>query len=402
MARSRSSHLRLTVLPIFFNLMILIGAAFSAIQMRFLVPIGQNINSENYAPHNYIHWLISIAGGMCLAYILAVVLHYGFGIQWLTPWRQLRVLLASIGFISILALVSLESGALEVVYFVSLALTFGSSVITIPSSLRATAYKRTTVDEDILRLLEQRFSIMVWLQYRMAARYSQQVLGLAWVILEPLMLAVVMTIAFTRFLGLRSTEVPYISFLLSGLVIFNFFRQCVSRSTRALVFESSLIKQVYFPREILILLIVGEEAIDAAFAFLVLVVINLLLGITPSIYFLLFPIPVFFLLCFTTGLTLVLGWLGLIIRDLEQLANIALRLLFYVTVLYSGQDLGGYAFLVYLNPLIGILEVFRDCVLYTRMPDFSDLFLSGSISLLLLYIGYVVYKVKEDRFADFV
>jgi len=383
-----------------FNALILAGAMFSAIQLRFLLPLGHDMDATTYTVNQYMAWFRSVVGGYTIAYGLAWGL-WGIGYGWITPYRQLRVLIvAVVG--SLIVASSAAIDGIEQIYFLMMSILVGVSLITIPSRLRAGAYVMTTIDEDIRLLWGQRYSIVVWLRYRMVARYTQQVFGVGWVLFEPLLVSGVMTIAFVYFLGANSGDVPYISFLLSGLVVYNFFRQCLARSAWLIINEGKLIKQVYFPREILVLLIVGEEVFDAFFTFLVLVGLNAVFGIYPSVYLLLVPIPLFFLGALSVGVSFIVAWWSFIFRDIQQLVNIFLRLFFYVTVLYAGQSFGGYDFLIYLNPLIGIVQFFRDCVIYTTAPDFSDLFLSGTMSMVVLYVGYVVYKVKEDRFADFV
>jgi len=221
-------------------------------------------------------------------------------------------------------------------------------------------------------------------------------------VLLPLATSAVLAFAFTQLLGRAGGfSVPLICFILSGQVIFDIFRSSVQKSLTTIMGNIGVIKQVYFPREIIIILNLGETMVDLFFTFIVLMAINALYGIYPNIYYIYLPIPIFLMFALSAGLAFIFSWVSLLIRDMKQLVGVLLQLLYFTVVLYSPERAASeYEFIMAANPLSAIVVAFRDIVLYARPPDLQELFVPIVLSVALLYYGYVFFKVNEDRFVD--
>lgn len=385
------------------NFAIMCGGMLIAVWLRLQIGIGNLLGAEYRAQSPLLYLLLAL-GAVC-AYGLAALLPPESRIgRWLAPWRQFRILmtgtLLAAGAVAVLLP---DISKLQLVYFVAATFAVGVAVVVLPTRLRASAYQDSDISGDLHNIYQHRQLISIWLRYRIQSRYSQTFLGILWIVLLPLSMSLVLTFAFTQLLGrVGDLSVPFVSFLLSGQVMFGVFSQVVNNSKNEVLSMMGVIKQVYFPREIIILLTVGEALVDFTFMLVVLVGINLLLGIPPTWYYLLLPLPLLLMVVLSLGVGLAVSWLSMIVRDMQQLIGVVLQLLFYMTVLFSADNVDPrYAFLMSINPVSAIVETFRDLTIYARMPDIVRLYLPIVLSLVILYLGYVFFKVNEDRFADY-
>lgn len=299
-----------------------------------------------------------------------------------------------------------EVSLLQIGYFIIATGMVGVLVIVLPERLRATAYLQTTVADNARDFWVHRHLLLIWLKYNIEARYRQTILGIVWIVLLPLAHALVLAFAFTELLGAKKIlDVPFVAFILSGIVSFGIFQTIVFKSRGAILSSRGLIKQVYFPKEILVFLLVGEALVDFVFSFAATIFVLLVFYQSRiNSYYVLIPIPIFILTALATGLAFFVGWFSMVIRDLEQLVAIFMQLLYYSTVLYSPTRVSNPTVkrIMALNPVAAPVAAFRDIVLYERAPDWVSLYLSGVLAVVLLYLGYVVFKVNEDRFVDMV
>ena len=385
------------------NFAILTGGMLVAVWIRLRIRIGQPLGPE-YEAHNLLLYGL-LGAAVLLAYGLARLLPVNSRIgRWLAPWRQFRLLLVALVISGGLVVVLLpEISQLQMVYYVLLTVVLGGVVVVVPARLRASAYVQSTAWQDMVEIYHQRHLVSIWLRYTIQSRYSQTILGILWIVLLPLSMSFVLAFAFTQLLGRsQNIGVPFVAFLLSGQIMFGIFNHVVTNSRNAILGAMGIIKQVYFPREVIILLIAGEAIVDFVFTFVAFIIIALFFGLTPNIHYLLLPIPIALMVCLSMGVGFIVSWLSMIVRDMQQLVGVGMQLLFYVTVLFSSQGVDPrYEFLMSVNPVSALVEAFRDIVLYDRAPDPVRLYLPVVMSLALLYSGYVLFKVNEDRFADY-
>jgi lipopolysaccharide transport system permease protein len=265
-------------------------------------------------------------------------------------------------------------------------------------------YPTQSVRTYLHELHSRRTLVRLWLTYRIEARYAQTILGILWVVLLPVSTSLVLAFALTQFVG-HSGEVgnvPYVAFLLAGLAIFEVGRMIILRAQGTLYEVTHVINRVYFPREIVLLVMVGEVLVDFCINFVAMVGINaLFFQVYPNIYYIFIPLIVLIMVAFSLGLALMIGWYGLLISDLQPLLTIIMQLLFYLTVLFSRTDASSLAItILHFNPLALLLEAFRDVVLYAQAPNMLNLAFMACLALALLYVGYITFKVNENRFVE--
>ncbi|MGD9973843.1 MAG: ABC transporter permease [Desulfatirhabdiaceae bacterium] len=233
-------------------------------------------------------------------------------------------------------------------------------------------------------------------------RYKQAVIGIAWSILQPLFTMVVFSIIFGALAKLPSEGVPYPILTFAALLPWQFFAHSMTSSSQSIVGNASIISKVYFPRLIIPTSAVISGTIDFCISFVILIGMMVWYKIIPTaniIY-----LPLFLLLAFTAALGVGL-WLSAL--------NAEFRDVFYVVpfLIQGGQYISPVAYsssiiperwkLLYsLNPMVGVIDGFRWCIIGTATPNWTGIIIS-TISVLIIFMGGLLYFRKMERtFAD--
>jgi ABC-type polysaccharide/polyol phosphate export permease len=232
-------------------------------------------------------------------------------------------------------------------------------------------------------------------------KYRGSVIGFLWSLANPILMAIVYTVAFTKILQLRSDG--FVFSLMLGLLAWTFFASSASMSTGAIVDNGGLVKSVWFPRAILPTATVLFNL--AQYILSVLVIVPLMLawyGIAPAAPMLLFPIFVGLQLAFTVGVALLLATGSAFLRDVRHLVEIAITMLFWMTpIVYSVEKLEDpFRRLILLTPMSPYVAAYQDIFYYRRWPDLSIWSTAIAYAVLTLAIGLWVIVRHEDSFAE--
>lgn len=236
------------------------------------------------------------------------------------------------------------------------------------------------------------------------ARYKQSFLGYFWIILNPFFQMLIMSFVFSNVMRIQDIGIPYPLFIYVGLLPWLFFSNSLSSSMGVLETNSSLIKKIYFPREILVLSTVVAKLFDFLLALLIFFLMLIVFKIKFTFYLLLL-IPIFLIqFVFTFGLSLFLASINLFYRDIQNLFNLILILWFYLTpVLYAVEFFPErYRWIFKMNPLSVFINAYRQVIFGASLPSFSSLGVGILISVLLFLFSYKVFKKLEGTFADVV
>lgn len=233
-------------------------------------------------------------------------------------------------------------------------------------------------------------------------RYKQTILGVAWAILQPAALTIIFTVVFGIFLKVDSQDVPYPIFAYSALLPWTFFTTAVSFGALSVVNNGNLVTKVYFPREILPFSAVFAAFFDFIMGSVIFLAMLIFYRIPIGINLFLLIIPIFSILLFTSGISLLLSALNVLFRDIRFLVPLILQIWLYATpVIYSlNQVPQKYKFLMLLNPMTSLIESFRNFSIRQGSVDVSMIFLSVVISFSTFVAGYLFFKYKEKIFAD--
>lgn len=378
----------------------LVGALLLAVQARTHFPFGAPLGAD-YQPHPP-----ALLGALALAVIVVAGVGRARGAlrlpdRWFAPAHPYRRYLLALALASALTLALFpDVSLLQVSYFAALGVLLGIAVLAAPTRFYL-GRPGSDVGGDLRRLWRSRYLVWLWLQHNIESRYAQHVLGVLWIALLPVSTALVLSLAFSQFMRVQ-LDVPFIAFYLSALVHYNLFANGVSRAGVVITDKLTLIAQVYFPREVLVVVAFGELLVDFAFTFLAMLIINALVGVLPNPYYLLLPPLWLLLLILVLGMMLLISSLSVIVRDIPQFAAVVLQLIFFLTpIIYPIESLPDeFRFLFAINPLAALIQAFRDLIVYARPPDPTTLYYPLGFALALLIFGYTLFKSIEDRMAD--
>jgi len=234
-------------------------------------------------------------------------------------------------------------------------------------------------------------------------RYKQTLMGVAWVIIQPLMTVLIFTLVFNRFVRLETGSLPYPLFALSGLLLWLFFANAVTNSTHSLVSNANLITKVYFPRMFVPAASVGAGLFDLAVAFLLLIVLCFYYGVGLTLNVLLLPLFILLMALLALGVGLLSAAVTVKYRDLRHALPFVIQLwMFASPVIYPASIVPEkWKWMVLLNPAAGIIEGFR-ASLTGRPFDWIHVSISAAITLVLLICSLYTFRRFEHTFADVV
>jgi lipopolysaccharide transport system permease protein len=268
--------------------------------------------------------------------------------------------------------------------------------------IRPATVSITTMGSHLARLVQFRDLLLAMTAHRLSVRYKQSLLGYFWAILHPLLLMLIYTIIFSRFVKVRTDGTPYAVFAYSALLPWTLFSNGLTGATMGLPAHSNLLSKVYFPREIVPLSYVLAAFADFLMAFLVLILLMFHYGISLSAGALWAVPAILTLTVFLTGTALIASAVQVRFRDMGMALPLLLQVWMFATpVVYSLSSVPkSLRFLYDLNPLVGIMETFRGALLHGAAPDWALLAKSLSVSLVVTLFAYAWFKHAEVTFVD--
>ena len=265
--------------------------------------------------------------------------------------------------------------------------------------------KRLSIDWKELREYRELFFYFAWRDVKV--RYKQTAIGIVWAVLQPFIQMVVFTLFFNKVAGIQAgtRQVPYAIFSFIGLLFWNYFSQALQRSANSLVDNQSVVTKVYFPRIIPPISSTVVSLIDFAFAALVFVGLMFFFQFPPTALGLLLTIPAI-LVTFVaaSGIGLFLAAVNVKYRDVKQALPFLVQTgLFLTPVIYPVASIPQqYQWLLYLNPMTGVINAMRSSYLNDNPIDWGLTLLSVVVSVLFFVGGLYYFKGREKEFADII
>ncbi|HVT45429.1 MAG TPA: ABC transporter permease [Thermoanaerobaculia bacterium] len=244
--------------------------------------------------------------------------------------------------------------------------------------------------------------ILTWRDLKV--RYRQTFLGILWVMAQPLVTMLFFTFFFNRVARIEAgRDIPYSVFVMAGLLAWNFFSMAAASSGNSLIGSTHLISKIYFPRLIIPAASVLTAVVDFCVAALLLIGLMAWHQLLPPITIIVLPLLVVLALLLALGIGLWLSALNVEYRDVRVVVPFLLQLWMYATpVVYPLKVLPEtLQKLAVLNPMTGIVEAFRACVLGTELDPLS-LVVSAAGAVVLLGSGTIYFRTMERRFADLI
>lgn len=233
-------------------------------------------------------------------------------------------------------------------------------------------------------------------------RYKQTIIGILWAVIQPFLTMVVFSVFFGKFAKIPSEGIPYPIFVYAGLLPWTYFSESLTRATDSVVSDANLIRKIYFPRLITPLSASLSALIDFFISFGILLFLMAYYQFMPAKGIILFPVLAFFTFLCSAGVGFWLSALNVMYRDIRYAVPFIVRLgLFLTPVIYPVSIVSQkYRWILYLNPMTGIIEGCRAFLLgYKSVPVFG-LFLSMVTVLIFFISGAFFFRKMEKSFAD--
>lgn len=232
-------------------------------------------------------------------------------------------------------------------------------------------------------------------------KYKQTSLGILWTLLQPLALMIVFTFVFKQ-LKVHTVSMRYEIFVLSGIILWNFFNSSISNASDSIIVQSNIIKKIYFPRLVVPCSSLLTALFDFTFAFFLFIGFCIVFKNLPGINALLFfPIAILQLLLSAFGISVFFSALNVKYRDFRYIIPFLLQLLFFASpIIYSIADLTKpwLKYILAANPMNGIIELFR--FPFTNTIDMEVVIISAISTIFSIFMGLYYFRKTEAYFAD--
>ena len=253
--------------------------------------------------------------------------------------------------------------------------------------------------DELRQCIKYRDLLFQLIRRDVTSRYKRSVLGVAWTMLNPLGMMIVLSVVFSQLFNMVK---GYPAYVLSGIMIWNMFSQTTTAAMVNLVWGGGLLNRIYIPRAAFAISAIGTGLVNCLLNLVPLLVVMLALGVPwrPSI--LLFPIPLLLVSMFSLGIGLILSTLAVYFPDVAEMYQIILTGWMYITpIIYPESALPKtYAYLItHLNPMYYFVRLFRILFYDGRFPKWVELWPTVIIAVVVLFVGWVVFTRKSDEFA---
>lgn len=231
-------------------------------------------------------------------------------------------------------------------------------------------------------------------------RYKNSILGFLWTFLEPLLMLGVLYFIFTNIF--KNDIENYPLYLLLGLIIWYMFSRSTSMGLSSLLDRSHLIQKIYFPREIVVISSCLTAFIMMLFEFSAFVFFLVILQFIPPATALLFPLILVDLFLLSLGISFILSVSAVYFRDIKFIWQVVLQAGFFLTPIIYQLDMFPKHIqeILSINPLVTILDVSHDLVLYNIMPSLSSVLYIIGTTFLFLLTGFILFKIKSDKIVE--
>lgn len=233
-------------------------------------------------------------------------------------------------------------------------------------------------------------------------RYRQTVVGVAWVLIQPLASAGIFAIVFGQVANLPSGNVPYFLFALAGMLAWNLFNGIIGRGSGSLVANQALVSKVYFPRLLVPLSTIISAMLDFCVGFALFVVLLFVFQVNPGWPILLVPVWVLVTIVLAAGIAIAASALTVKYRDVTYMLPWVLQILLYATpIAYSLQAVDDHLLWIFnINPLTWLMEAYRWSLLGEAVPATWQL-VALPVTAVAVFAGCIlVFQAMERGFAD--
>jgi ABC-2 type transport system permease protein len=255
--------------------------------------------------------------------------------------------------------------------------------------------------DKIKEIYKYRHMLYTLVKQDIRGKYKGSILGFLWTLLNPLLLLLVYSTVFQLVFKIDIPNYPIYLFI--ALMPWNFFANTIAMGTACVSNGGSLLKKVYFPREVLPLATVISNTINYFFSAIIIFIALIFFSDIGVTWFALWlPVIVFIQAIFSFGCILILSAINVYVRDVQYIMNPIMMVWFYATpVLYKSDMVPAkYRFLYELNPMVKFMDGYRSILYDKAMPNLHWLLYIFIGSVIFLWIAYLIFEKLQRRFAE--
>jgi ABC-2 type transport system permease protein len=253
--------------------------------------------------------------------------------------------------------------------------------------------------EELVALFRYKELIIQFVSRSIKTRYKRSMLGVVWTILNPLLTMVVLTLVFSSVFRFSVENYPV--YVLSGLVIWGFFSSTTSAAMGEMIWSGSLLSRIYVPKSVFAVSAIGTGLVNLLFSLVPLLVISLVLGIRFRLAVLALPLAILLLAAFALGVGLLLATTAVYFADMLPVYEVILTIWMYATPIIYPIDAvpPQFAWILKLNPLYYLVEVFRKPLFNGVIPDAKVWLIATGSAVVVLVLGGLIFTAKSSEYA---
>ncbi|HLU50558.1 MAG TPA: ABC transporter permease [Flavobacteriaceae bacterium] len=270
--------------------------------------------------------------------------------------------------------------------------------------------KNKLIEINFKEIWRYRDLLLLFVKRDITTVYKQTILGPLWFFIQPLFTSVIFTLVFNNIANIPTGGIPSFLFNLTGITAWNYFTECLNKTSSTFVSNQGIFGKVYFPRAIMPISVVISNLLKYGIQLLILTafyIYYLTQGyqISPNMNLLLFPVYVMIMAMLGLGFGMIISALTTKYRDMKILVGFGVSLLMYISAVpYPLSEIQSkqpkYAWIVEYNPLTQIIEGFRYMILDTGVFTWFGFFYTLLFTIIVFIIGLIIFNITEKSFID--
>lgn len=263
--------------------------------------------------------------------------------------------------------------------------------------------KNKLFDISLREIWEYRHLIYSLAWRDIKVRYIQSILGVLWLFFKPLLSLLVLVFIFSRVINVDTQNIPPVLFTMSGVIVWSYFSSLIDDAGSSILNAQEMVKKIYFPRLVLPLSKALSGLLEFIASLIILFVLLLLYEEPISINLVFFPLFILLTMMGASGLGILISSLTIRFRDLKFIVPFFLRIGLYVSpIAYSSHMIPEkYAFFLYINPLIGVIDGFR-WSMFGIDNGFGHIWSAGVLIPFLFIFSLFIFSKVEHTIADII
>ena len=253
--------------------------------------------------------------------------------------------------------------------------------------------------EELRALVQYKDLVLQSISRAIKTRYKRSALGVLWTMLNPLLMMIVLTVVFSNIFRFSVENYPV--YILSGIVLWNFFTSSTSGAMSEMLWSGQLLSRIYVPKSLFAVSSVGTGLVNLLLSLIPLALIAIVIGVKISPAVLVIPFSILIITIFALGIGLILSTISVFFADMLPIYEVLLMIWFYATpVIYPTEIIpDNFRWLVMLNPMVYMVQIFRQPILQGTVPEPIVWLITVVSALTAVIIGSLVFTSKSNEYA---